>query len=870
MATSARKHNDYTVGWVCALPKEQTAAMAMLDERHETLPKPSNDSNAYTLGSIGRHNIVIACLPKGKIGTSSAAAVASRMVSTFPAIRFGLMVGIGGGVQPKVRLGDVVVGVPTGQHPGVVQWDMGKAEAGGQFRRTGVLNNPPTSLLTALTQLVTKQEMEGSRVSELVESIGAKYPRLASKYVRSDRHKDNLFKANYTHVSENAEGSGLEGGDHDDEDEEELDSEEEDCHLCDFTKTVKRKQRDMKVHHGTIASGNQVVKDAAFRDQLSKDLGGIMCIEMEAAGLPDSFPCIVVRGICDYADSHKNKIWQEHAAAVAAAYAKELLECVQPFEVAQEQTAQQQLGEKVDKLADGVHEVQQHLLSEADRRILDWLSPLDYGPQHSDHLQQREEGTGNWFLESDKYLEWLETPQETLFCPGIPGAGKTILSSIVINDIETRSDDTVGISYIYLDYRHRDDQTVTKLLCCIAKQLGRTRSLPQYLRSIYEHHKSKNTNPNLVEIKSVVNSLVALYARVYIIVDAVDEYQECHGGRSDFLSEIFDLQAKHITNIFATSRFIPEIVTKFDENDILEIRAKGDDVQRYLRRHINHLPSVVQQDSKLQTEVIVTISEVIDGMFLLARIYLESLRDKLTRRAMLTALGEMRDLQKENRKSGQEGSQGVLTQAYKGVVDRVQSQMDGMRDLAIRALSWITFARRPLSPQELQYALGVEPYQLEFDEDNLPPLQDVLAVCCGLVTLDRESDAIRLVHYTTQEYLESRPQEFFSDVHSFLTTICTTYLSCHTFEGNKFLTDYPPLYEYAACNWGHHAIHTSCCDYTEHFLKKPKAVQASFCILWASNWYELGGRFEDYLAPGLFRGTMTGLQLAAFLVLSGR
>jgi nucleoside phosphorylase len=92
----------------------------------------------------------------------------------------------------------------------------------------------------------------------------------------------------------------------------------------------------MIVHYGLIASGNQVVKDAAFRDMLIKSLeGDVLCIEMEAAGLMNDFPCIVIRGICDYSDSHKNKDWQEHAAAVAAAFAKELLSVVPAQEVEQ-------------------------------------------------------------------------------------------------------------------------------------------------------------------------------------------------------------------------------------------------------------------------------------------------------------------------------------------------------------------------------------------------------------------------------------------------------------------------------------------------------------------------------------------------------
>jgi nucleoside phosphorylase len=351
MATEVKTHNDYTVGWVCALSKEQTAAIAMLDERHASLRKPLNDPNTYTLGSIGEHNVVIACLPKGQIGVSSAATVATQMISTFPSIKFGLMVGIGGGIPPKVRLGDVVVSTPVGGFPGVVQWDLGKAKEDG-FERTGSLDNPPRSLLTALTRLETEYELTGSKIPDYLNELKHKWPKLAPKYLRSDSLKDILFKANYIHVCQDPV-------DHDDvtltNDESEEEVEEENCRFCDKTKIVKRKAREMRVHYGLIASGNQVIKSAASRDRLNQDLGGqLLCVEMEAAGLMNNFPCLVIRGICDYADSHKNNDWQEHAAAVAASFTKELLEYVQPSDINAERNVKDILDQgqlfRVDKL----------------------------------------------------------------------------------------------------------------------------------------------------------------------------------------------------------------------------------------------------------------------------------------------------------------------------------------------------------------------------------------------------------------------------------------------------------------------------------------------------------------------------------------
>lgn len=311
----------------------------MLDERHPDLPKPISDTNTYTLGSIGPHNIVIACLPKGRYGTISAATVATRMIDTFPSIRIGFMVGIGGGIPPKVRLGDVVVSSPVGQYSGVVQWDFGQTITGGEFKRTGALNHPPTFLLTALNKIETDHTLIGSKIPSYFAELKVKYPGLA-KYQISDSLEDLLFEASYSHVCspfmdtegptggvvELSQEVAYEGGS--DEENTEM------CPFCDKSKVMKRRRRPMKVHYGLIASGNKVIKDGLYREKLNHTLDNkVLCVETEAAGLMNDFPCLVIRGICDYCDSHKNKIWQEHAAAVAAAFTKELLGYIQPAEV---------------------------------------------------------------------------------------------------------------------------------------------------------------------------------------------------------------------------------------------------------------------------------------------------------------------------------------------------------------------------------------------------------------------------------------------------------------------------------------------------------------------------------------------------------
>ena len=303
-------YNAYRVGWICPLEIEQIAAMEMLDEEHQRLPQSNGDTNIYNLGSINNHNIAIAGLPRA--GNCSAATVVTQMRMTFPHIQYVMLVGIGGGVPVKtkfgrVRLGHVVVSQPTGIHSGAIKYDYGKAQKG-LFERTGCLAPPPTILQNAIREVSI--ECDRSDYNPIRKNI---------KRIRTNRlalrrfefpgiENDHLYQPEYTH--EKAGLSCEDGG-------------------CDQTQRIDqpRDPGDNKhlivIHPGTIASGDSVIKNAELRDALAEE-HGVLCFEMEAAGALNDFPCIVIRGISDYCDSHKNDIWQGYAAAVAAAYARQI------------------------------------------------------------------------------------------------------------------------------------------------------------------------------------------------------------------------------------------------------------------------------------------------------------------------------------------------------------------------------------------------------------------------------------------------------------------------------------------------------------------------------------------------------------------
>ena len=395
----------------------------------------------------------MACLPAGQLGTSSAAAVAVQMQNAFPSLQYGLMVGIAGGVPSNsadVRLGDVVVSQPQGLHGGVVQYDFVKTGLGGQQFPNGSLNSPNPVLLQAVANMRSSTAAGRDNLPLHLSTINAsgQFPRPASA-------TDRLFKAACIHA----------GGDT--------------CGGCQEGKMVLRLIRpsqDIVVHYETISSGNQVVKDGVTRYLISAKYGGVLCFEMEAAGLMNVLPCLVVRGICDYADSHKTKNWQPFAAAVAAACAKEVLSFVpiasrslgterfSEFQMSRSNTSTISTDgfgtyttSKTRVSQDGVSSSSFYADSKPTPEELQLLhKSLRFGEMDARYatIQDAHSKTCLWLLDRIEYLDWC-TPNKMndhhgfFWIRGNPGTGKSTLMKFAFAAAGCTTTDRIIVKFFF-------------------------------------------------------------------------------------------------------------------------------------------------------------------------------------------------------------------------------------------------------------------------------------------------------------------------------------------------------------------------------------------------------------------------------------
>ncbi|KAF4774757.1 hypothetical protein HER10_EVM0003061 [Colletotrichum scovillei] len=705
-------HEAYTVGWVCALPLEMAAARAMLDKEHQPLNMNPNDSKVYTFGSIGPHNIVIACLPSGQYGTNSAAVVANNMRWSFPSIQTGLMVGIGGGVPGRidVRLGDVVVSNPTADSPGVVQYDFGKAVNDGKFERIGNLNKPPPPVLAAVSRLRADHEFQPSRVPDILARMELHHPYMV-EFLHRNVDEDRLFEASYEHSGET-------------------------CDDCDRSRLVPRSLRptnNPSIHYGIIASGNQVMKHAKTRDRLAKELG-LICFEMEAAGLMDNFPCLIIRGICDYSDSHKAKQWQKYAAATAAAYAKELLSIIPPqgsFSIQRQPEVRDTETPSTDRKA-----------------LLDSLKFDQIDKRHA-NIKANHAKTCDWLLQHPDYVIWLDRKMYSqhhgfLWIRGKPGAGKSTIMKFAFNRARRRATSIGPSISFFFNARGEGLEKST---------LGMYRSLiHQLLEKMPDLQILLDTNDgpqeiavwNLEKAKILFRSAVRKLGQRQLtcFIDALDE---CAESEVREMVEVFeDLGQYAVQNdirfyVCFSSRHYPYIDIQYGQKLILEDQIGHErDLAEYVRT------SLKAGTGPKSEEVIAEILRKASGVFMWVVLVVDILNKEYLRGRLFAVKSRLKEIPSE------------LSELFQNILTRDQENLDDL----LLCIQWVLYSARPLKREEYYFALasGLEPDTLgEWDSNEVPSeFMDRLIVSSskGLAETTRSDDkTVQFIHESVRDFL---------------------------------------------------------------------------------------------------------------------
>ena len=415
----------------------------------------------------------------------------------------------------------------------------------------------------------------------------------------------------------------------------------------------------------------------------------------------------------------------------------------------------------------------------------------------------------------------------------------------------------VGVAFIYFSYKESNQQTPSNLIANTLRQLLLQKcTIRDELLSLYNRHANQKTRPYLSEFTHLLLIVARTFSKVFLIIDALDECPEADSVRTIFLREIQILQQK--TNILITSRHIPSIERTLSNAMRIDIEPDDDDIKNYIEQRLQSLQSFksfVLKDPNFPSMVAASVAAKAKKMFLLARLQVESLMKLITLRKIKMALTQLPE---------------SLDSMYDDVLDRIQAQDPECTILAMHTLGWTYYARRPLTIQELQLALAIEPEDSSLDRDGIPERDTIVSVCAGMVSI-QAGGILAFIHYTVREYLERWEDKVFADLRVRIAHICLTYLLFDEFAAgpcpddksfeSRLITN--PFFTYAASFWGYHAqglpeheIKQLIMDFLTNDPKRASCVQAQH-IAQVSMRY----RYPNYSQK--YPDELTGLGLAA-------
>ncbi|KAH8588709.1 hypothetical protein B0O99DRAFT_693149 [Bisporella sp. PMI_857] len=516
----------------------------------------------------------------------------------------------------------------------------------------------------------------------------------------------------------------------------------------------------------------------------------------------------------------------------------------------------------------GVQKIQRKLMDEEYRRVLSWLSPYQHEEKQIDVSSKRSARSGYWLLENNQFKDWLQSSSQSpfLWCHGKPGAGKTVMTSLVIDHIyENSATANCGLAYFYCDYREKDIQSPMYILSSILKQLvaldlSSGAAIPVELRLAYDYRERATFKFSTLE--SHLQDACQRFPRTYIIFDAFDECDYIH--RQTVLRTLNSLVRIGGVSIYITSRPHPaDLKRTLSKAHQIAIEATESDISDFLNETMETHEDFMENhgaDKTLRSDILAAIVKASQRGFLLPALQIPIILEQPTRSEIRNALARMPK---------------KVEDTFTASLQRIQRQEDSCATLGMRALQWIFFSKEPLSPKALLEALSILLGDLSLDSDNKPVLKLLVGYCMGLVEVDSETETIRLVHLTLYQYFQKHRADLFPSGEASMLGACLTYLSFDVFkeqivyDGLKNLTllrwlkDYH-LLPYAVRNWGKHA---HACPGDNIFEPVTQFLDANSVWLLAEFVYDFGTLGEIRLLFGSkdtgYRTEATRLEIAA-------
>ncbi|KAN0076427.1 ankyrin repeat-containing domain protein [Elaphomyces granulatus] len=866
-----RDRNNFEIAIICALPLEASAVSALFDKRwdDQRYGRAPTDSNAYSTGVIGHHNVVLVHMPN--MGKVAAATAAACLRSSFPEIQLALVVGICGGApfgnRPRppsedIFLGDVIIS------EGLIQYDLGRQFPNNIFMRRDTprdnLPRPGPKIRAALAKLQTEQGRSWleDKTSEYLRVLRQ---RLGDMVTYPGPTEDRLFKPTYQHKHHTPLECAIcakdDGRDNVCKTVVGLSCEQIKCEEQELVPRVPLSRPfNPVVHFGLIASGDTVMKSGEDRDDIATR-DGVIAFEMEGAGVWENFPgSLVIKGVCDYADSHKSKEWQNYAAATAAAVTKGFLE---------------------NWNTGPPRQPSPRLRTTKEIDILKRLNKSPYRDR-KERNPERIHGTCEWFLTHELFRDWHESKSSTmLWVSADPGCGKSVLVKHLADSILATNKSRTTCYFFFKD-DFEDQRNAISALCCILHQLFKQKRilLSENILEQFEVE-GERLSSSFSDLWAILLS-AAKDKNAGEIVCLLDAFDECEDhGRSQLaqaLCKLYDTKSSFNLKFLLTSRpyggirrgfqplEIPElpVIHLSGESDI-EMKKISREIDIFIKARVRNIGGRLKLRNDEQELLLQELIHVPNRTYLWVHLTLDLIENDI-------------DIDKTGIVNATSHLPKTVDEAY----DRILSKSHDFKK-AKRILHIIVAAARPLTLKEMALALTIRGNHRSYRDVDLKSedrFRETIRDICGLfVTII--GSKIYLLHQTAKEFLVQHDQNIHPesgglqwkrslrppDSHRVLTKICMRYLLFAEFEANPLendamLSQYSENHvflDYSAKHWASHVreSHIEVDDVaTQSMLRlcdtSSKCFLTWFRIHWASTNTDFPKSFTSLMIASYF------------------